>query len=238
VFVPSPLPPHHSLPPASVWVPPGTKGGGGAQSPAGEGWGCFSKDDWRKSLSLRLLCGSYFFILKTTFKLCIAHLEMPEKKTLFCFLLLITGSFLITKDKCQTNIYPDIITRWKYWIHSYMACLVFCSCLLLKNCLQHSSSQFHSPLLTPDWRDKVDRVVVPAYQAGAGSTTTLCHSPPSQGLWIWLQSKKDMQRTNTENSKQIIPEKELQGHRPSFQIHVSVRIWYIPRSICLFCEWK
>jgi hypothetical protein len=30
------------------------------------------------------------------------------------------------------------------------------------------------------------------------------------------------QRTNTENSKHILPEKELRGHSPNFHIHVSV----------------
>ncbi len=45
-----------------------------------------------------------------------------------------------------------------------------------------------------------------------------------------------LQRTTTENSKQIIPEKELRGHRPDFHIHVSVcdlHIYVFPRSICL-----
>ncbi len=31
-----------------------------------------------------------------------------------------------------------------------------------------------------------------------------------------------LQRTNTENSTQLFPEKELLGHSPHFQIHVSV----------------
>ncbi len=45
-----------------------------------------------------------------------------------------------------------------------------------------------------------------------------------------------LQRTVTENFKQIFPEKELHGHRPNFHIHVSVREIYIfPPSICLFC---
>ncbi len=34
-------------------------------------------------------------------------------------------------------------------------------------------------------------------------------------------------RTNTKNSKQIFPEKELRGHTPSFHIHVSVSDLYI-----------
>jgi hypothetical protein len=38
-----------------------------------------------------------------------------------------------------------------------------------------------------------------------------------------------MHFTNTENSKQIFPEKELRGHSPNFYIHVSVIDIYIPR---------
>jgi hypothetical protein len=37
-----------------------------------------------------------------------------------------------------------------------------------------------------------------------------------------------LQRTNTENSKQISPEMELLGHSPNFHIHVSVSDLYIP----------
>ncbi len=37
-----------------------------------------------------------------------------------------------------------------------------------------------------------------------------------------------LQRTNTENWKQIFPEKELRGHSPNFHIHVSVSDLYIP----------
>jgi hypothetical protein len=38
-----------------------------------------------------------------------------------------------------------------------------------------------------------------------------------------------LQRTNTENWKQIFPEKELDSHSPNFQVHVSVRSdFYIP----------
>jgi hypothetical protein len=37
-----------------------------------------------------------------------------------------------------------------------------------------------------------------------------------------------MQRTNTENSKQIFPEKELRGDSPNFNIHVSVSDLNIP----------
>jgi hypothetical protein len=38
-----------------------------------------------------------------------------------------------------------------------------------------------------------------------------------------------LQRTpNTENLKQILPEKELRGHSPNFHIHASVSDLYIP----------
>ncbi len=37
-----------------------------------------------------------------------------------------------------------------------------------------------------------------------------------------------LQRTNTENSKQILPEKELRGQSPNLHIHVSVSDLYIP----------
>jgi hypothetical protein len=36
-----------------------------------------------------------------------------------------------------------------------------------------------------------------------------------------------LQRTNTKNSKQIFPEKELLGHSPNFHLHVSVSDIYI-----------
>jgi hypothetical protein len=43
-------------------------------------------------------------------------------------------------------------------------------------------------------------------------------------------------RTNTENLKQIFPEKDLRGHSPNFHIHVSVGNLYLPtteyRSAC------
>ncbi len=38
-----------------------------------------------------------------------------------------------------------------------------------------------------------------------------------------------LQRHNTENSKQIFPEKEFRGISPNFNIHVSVSYLYIPR---------
>ncbi len=36
-----------------------------------------------------------------------------------------------------------------------------------------------------------------------------------------------LQRHNTENSKQIFPEKELRSHSPNFHIHVSMSDLYI-----------
>jgi hypothetical protein len=38
----------------------------------------------------------------------------------------------------------------------------------------------------------------------------------------------ELQRNNTENLKQIFPEKELRGHSPNFHIHVSVSNLHIP----------
>ncbi len=45
------------FPQASVYLQPGTKGGGG-HSPAGKGVGGPITDDWRKSLALCLLCAA------------------------------------------------------------------------------------------------------------------------------------------------------------------------------------
>jgi hypothetical protein len=46
-----------------------------------------------------------------------------------------------------------------------------------------------------------------------------------------------LQRHNTENSKQMFPEKELRGRSPNFHVHVSVSdlSTLFPKSICLFC---
>ncbi len=46
----------------------------------------------------------------------------------------------------------------------------------------------------------------------------------SFGVFLW----STLQRTNTEYSKQIFPEKELRGRIPNFQIQVSVSDLYIP----------
>ncbi len=43
-----------------------------------------------------------------------------------------------------------------------------------------------------------------------------------------LSEQPTLQRSDTENSKQIFPEKELRGHIPNFHIHVSVSDLYIP----------
>jgi hypothetical protein len=45
-----------------------------------------------------------------------------------------------------------------------------------------------------------------------------------------------MQRNNTENSKQIFPEKQLRGHNPNFHVHVSVSdlSYYIQH--CFICR--
>ncbi len=43
-----------------------------------------------------------------------------------------------------------------------------------------------------------------------------------------LPRNTTLQRHNTENSIQILPEKELRGLNPSFHVHVSERNFYIP----------
>jgi hypothetical protein len=45
---------------------------------------------------------------------------------------------------------------------------------------------------------------------------------------VGTDGNSTQQRTNTENSKQICPEKELRGHSPNFHIHVSVCDLCIP----------
>jgi hypothetical protein len=40
----------------------------------------------------------------------------------------------------------------------------------------------------------------------------------------------ELQRNNTENLKQIFPEKELRGHSPNIHIHVSVSNLYFPAA--------
>jgi hypothetical protein len=44
------------------------------------------------------------------------------------------------------------------------------------------------------------------------------------------KSTGTLQRTITENLKQIFPEKEMRGHSPNFHIHVSVSNLYIPTN--------
>jgi hypothetical protein len=62
-------------------------------------------------------------------------------------------------------------------------------------------------------------------------TLLLCISLTLKKIFL---SKKELkinyhalQRTNTENLKQIFPEKELCGHSPNVHIHVSVSDLYI-----------
>ncbi len=43
-----------------------------------------------------------------------------------------------------------------------------------------------------------------------------------------IEGGNTLQRGNTENSKNIFPEKELRAHSPNFHIHVSVSFLYIP----------
>ncbi len=52
----------------------------------------------------------------------------------------------------------------------------------------------------------------------------LCYSKQEHTV----SNSTTLQRTNTKNSKQIFPEKELRGHSPNFHIHVSVSDLYIP----------
>jgi hypothetical protein len=55
---------------------------------------------------------------------------------------------------------------------------------------------------------------------------------------IFANSQKSfstLQRHNTENLNQIFPEKELCGHSPSFHIHVSVSVLYIPTMLQKIC---
>jgi hypothetical protein len=44
-----------------------------------------------------------------------------------------------------------------------------------------------------------------------------------------------LQRTNTENSKQIFPENQLHSHSPISTFMCLWAIYIFPRSICLFC---
>ncbi len=48
------------------------------------------------------------------------------------------------------------------------------------------------------------------------------------GNMLEEETSYTLQRHNTENSKQIFPEKELHGHSTNSYIHVSVSDLYIP----------
>ncbi len=50
----------------------------------------------------------------------------------------------------------------------------------------------------------------------------------SLALYLLCGLNSLLQRHNTENSKQISPEKELRGFSPNFRIHVSASDLYIP----------
>ncbi len=55
--------------------------------------------------------------------------------------------------------------------------------------------------------------------------------------WLPVFLCHALQRHIAENTKQIVPEKELHGQSPNFHIHVSWAIYRFPRLICLFC-WR
>jgi hypothetical protein len=55
-----------------------------------------------------------------------------------------------------------------------------------------------------------------------------CSHRPIDNVVFIKKGKYTQRRTNTKNSKQIFPEKELRGHSPNFRIHVSVSDLYIP----------
>ena len=71
-------------------------------------------------------------------------------------------------------------------------------------------------------------------RAGGTRCSTAHQSPPScshrpiDNVVFIKKGKYTQRRTNTKNSKQIFPEKELRGHSPNFRIHVSVSDLYIP----------
>jgi hypothetical protein len=50
-------------------------------------------------------------------------------------------------------------------------------------------------------------------------------------LFLALKKYSTLQRHNTENSKQIFPDKELLGLSPNFHIHMSVSDLYIPTDL-------
>jgi hypothetical protein len=62
--------------------------------------------------------------------------------------------------------------------------------------------------------------------------TPSCHEQPYvvnlSNLQLFCCDLSTLQRTNTENWKQIFLEKELRGHSPNVQMHVYVSGLYIP----------
>jgi hypothetical protein len=69
-----------------------------------------------------------------------------------------------------------------------------------------------------NWESYVTDGILQYYLALSLILSSLCEAR----LWPTLQ------RTNTKNSKQILPAKELRGHSPNFHKHVSVSDLYIP----------
>jgi hypothetical protein len=61
-------------------------------------------------------------------------------------------------------------------------------------------------------------------------STQVHYKEPIHAILYALQNNTapTLQKHNTENSKQIFPEKELRGHSPNFHFHVSVSVLYIP----------
>ncbi len=55
------------------------------------------------------------------------------------------------------------------------------------------------------------------------------------GLLLWLCFSYSLQRHNTENLKQIFPEKELRGYSPHSYFIFLWAIYIFPWSVCLFC---
>ncbi len=62
------------------------------------------------------------------------------------------------------------------------------------------------------------------------------HGTEVRHICLNLWKCTTLQITNTENLKQIFPEKELRGHSPNFHIHMSVSDLYIPTSDLPFLQ--
>ncbi len=88
------------------------------------------------------------------------------------------------------------------------------------------------PYQDPDILPIPDPGVKKAPDPGSGSATLLVRVVSffifNTSLRVVTEIEPPLQRTNTENSKQIFPEKELRGHSPNFHIYVSMSVFYIP----------